>query len=72
MVWQEFELTTYHPEGRLSANKAMKAVLIVIFISKVWTLKGAQWLSGRVLDSRLKAFPASLRCVLEQDTLILA
>ena len=42
------------------------------------TLMGAQWLSGRVLDSRQKdcvrvwASPASLPCVLEQDTLILA
>ena len=37
---------------------------------------GAQWLSGRVLDEterpRVRASPASLRCVLEQDTLILA
>ena len=35
---------------------------------------GAQWLSGRVLDSRprVRASAASLRCVLEQDTLILA
>ena len=37
---------------------------------------GAQWLSGRVLDSkegrRVRASPASLRCVLEQDILILA
>ena len=48
------------------------------------TMVGAQWLSGRVLDSRpsgcglqterlrVRASPASLRCVLEQDTLILA
>ena len=33
---------------------------------------GAQWLSGRVLDSRPRASPALLRCVLEQDALILA
>ena len=38
---------------------------------------GAHWLSGRVLDSRprghrFKLHLASLRCVLEQDTLILA
>ena len=37
--------------------------------------KGAQWLSGRVLDTRLgplvRASSASLCCVLEQDTLFL-
>ena len=36
--------------------------------------EGAQWLSGRVLDSRLRCLefqphPEALRCVLEQDTL---
>ena len=32
-------------------------------------LKGAQWLSGRVLDSRprVRASPASLRCVLKKN-----
>ena len=32
-------------------------------------LEGAQWLSGRVLDSRwrVRASPASLRCVLKQE-----
>ena len=32
-------------------------------------LKGAQWLSGRVLDSRprVRASPASLSCVLKQE-----
>ena len=36
--------------------------------------KRAQWLSGRVLDTRprVRVSPASLFCVLEQDTLILA
>ena len=39
--------------------------------------KGAQWLSGRLLDSETKgphvpASPASQRYVLEQDKLILA
>ena len=33
---------------------------------------GAQWLSGRELDSRVRASPASLCCVLESDTLLLA
>ena len=33
---------------------------------------GAQWLSGRVLDSKPSASPSSLCGVLEQDTLILA
>ena len=37
---------------------------------------GAQWLNGRDLDSRprprVRASQESLRCVLEQDTLILA
>ena len=38
---------------------------------------GAQWLSGSMLDSRprdcgFRTSQASLRCVLEQDTLILA
>ena len=38
---------------------------------------GAQWLSDRVLDLRprvcgFEASPASLHCVLEQETLILA
>ena len=35
---------------------------------------GAQWLSGRVLDLRLRvwASPVSLCCVLEQVTFILA
>ena len=38
------------------------------------SVMGAQWLSGRVLDWRplVRASPASLRCVLEQNTLILA
>ena len=31
----------------------------------------APWLSGRVLGLRVQASPASLCCVLEQDTLIL-
>ena len=34
---------------------------------------GAQWLDGRVLETegpRVRASPDSLRCVLEQDTLI--
>ena len=35
-------------------------------------LVGAQWFSGRVVDSRAQASPASLRCVFEKDTLILA
>ena len=40
-------------------------------------LGGAQWLSGRVLDLETKALQvraslASLCCVFEQDTLILA
>ena len=40
-------------------------------------LMGVQWLSGKVLDSRLRGrgfepHLAPLRCVLEQDTLILA
>ena len=30
-------------------------------------LMGAQWLSGRVLDSRPRGSPASLCCVLEQE-----
>ena len=36
--------------------------------------RGAQWLSGIVLDSRpkVRASAVSLRCVLEQDTSILA
>ena len=38
--------------------------------------RGAQWLSGRVLDSRpwlrVLASPASLRCVLEEDTLTMS
>ena len=38
-------------------------------------LSGMQWLSGRVLDSRPRGgwfeSPASLRCVLEQDTLVI-
>ena len=39
--------------------------------------EGAQWLSGRVLDSGTEGLPvqaasASLRCVLEQDKFILA
>ena len=39
--------------------------------------KGVQWLSGRVLDSttegpQVRASPASLCFVFEQDTLILA
>ena len=33
---------------------------------------GAHWLSDRELDSRVRASPASLCCVLEQDTLLLA
>ena len=37
---------------------------------------GAQWLSGRVLDSdqkqRVQALPALLHCVIEQDTFIIA
>ena len=36
---------------------------------------GAQWLSGRVLKTkgpRVRASTATLRCVLEQDTFILA
>ena len=42
-----------------------------------WPLKGAQWLSGRVLDSRPKGRgfePHRRHCVvvLEQDTFILA
>ena len=39
-------------------------------------MTGVPWLSGRLLDSRqgpqVWTSPASLRCVLEQDTLILA
>ena len=50
----------------------------------IMSVMGAQWLSGRMLDSRpmggrfephrrqVRASQASLRCVLEQDTLILA
>ena len=38
-------------------------------------VEGAQWLSGRVIDSKqglqVRASSASLRCVLEQVTLIL-
>ena len=32
---------------------------------------GARWLSGRVEEPRVQASLASMRCVLEQDTLIL-
>ena len=40
--------------------------------SKSHQMTGAQWLSGRRLDSRPKCSLASLCCVLEQDTLNLA
>ena len=40
--------------------------IIIISLAKVH-VGGAQWLSGRVLDSRVRASPASLRCALEQE-----
>ena len=51
--------------------------LVINRFESPFLLLGAQWLSGRVLDSRprgrgYRALPASVRCVLEQDTLILA
>ena len=49
----------------------------IIFLSETTKLRGAQWLSGRVLDSRPKGRgfePHRRHCVvvLEQDTFILA
>ena len=50
----------------------MDHLCFVFSVVLIEFVEGAQWLSGRVLDSRVRATPASLRCVLEQDTLILA
>ena len=55
----------------------LKVFLKVFIFEKVRRQRqkheGAQWLSGRVLDSRPKGgSPASLCCVLEQETLIQA
>ena len=60
-----------------SISKASKGVIMEKRVKRLChTSKflGAQWLSGRVLDSRpkVRASVVSLRCVLEQDTLILA
>ena len=49
----------------------------VVIINKLYQYEGAQWLSGRVLDSRLRGRelePHRRHCVviLEQDTFILA
>ena len=43
------------------------------FLKETTHLTGAQWLSGRVLDSRsewlrVRTSPVALHCVLEQDT----
>ena len=51
--------------------------IVDILVGKLQVLKGAQWLSGRVLDSRPKGSgfePHWRHCVvvLEQDTFILA
>ena len=46
--------------------------LPILILKDITGIMGAQWLSGRVLDSRVQASPASLHCVLEQDTFIQA
>ena len=48
----------------LTFNKILPQIYIIIP-----PLKGTQWLSGRVLDSRprVRASPASLFCVLVQE-----
>ena len=71
------ELTVPHDHRCLLGRKATKQTAPQQPINPYLKEKGAQWLSGRVLDSRLRgpgvrASPASLRCVLEQDAFILA
>ena len=68
----------YEPRSDTSLRSSLIGAHSVCFhekwYSEVHLNKGAQWLSSRVLDSRLRvhASPASLCCVLEQDTFILA
>ena len=57
--------------------KDPKVLLGILFLYTELIMQGAQWLSGRVLDSRLKGRgfePHRRHCVvvLEQDTFILA
>ena len=65
---------------KISKNPLGTALFLEVFfpwLMESWTgnvlysmgLKGAQWLSGKVLDSRprVRASPASLRCVLKQE-----
>ena len=54
-----------------------KKILALYLLRKILSFEGAQWLSGRVLDSRPKGSgfePHRRHCVvvLEQDTFILA
>ena len=57
-------------------NRERREHLKIFFTYKCIRNQGAQWLGGRVHDSRpgahVRASPASLPCVLEQDTFILA
>ena len=52
--------------GKLTWESVHAWILKILCYLIVWriTLMGAQWLSGRVLDSRpkVRASPASLRC----------
>ena len=60
---------------RLSGSAEKGGYLARTFVlCHIRSYRPRQWLSGRVLDlrSRVRASPASLRCVLEQDSFILA
>ena len=50
-------------------NLSLKEALILSWTDnqKLHPFVGAQWLSGRVLDSRPKGREFELRCVLEQE-----
>ena len=70
-----YELPGEIPQTYL--HRPFHEILVLITSALSHPLTGAQWLSGRVLDSKteglsVRASRASLHCVLEQDTFILA
>ena len=82
MLWIRFSRTEARGQGPLHTQTACNIPrLQSVFSNQVWEFYvhdlGAQWLSGRVLDSRPKGRgfePHRRYCVvvLEQDTFILA
>ena len=63
-----------HQKKMLETKELVSYSILIVLLGLMTIIRSAEGLSGRVLDQRPRvcASSASLRCILEQDTLILA